>query len=147
MPLCFSHELHSLHTMFLFGCCQSCAIHLYVRSRPRQTLSTYLLMRLLSLFDGIIHLAFVTHIYWARIVFGSYPHPLILVEWVTSKGSRRHREQRRNALSAARKRHKWYRMWPKAPIYPSLSSWSEHSSLSQVPPPIVATSSSRPRTL
>ena len=80
MPLCFSHELHSLHTMFLFGCCQSCAIHLYVRSRPRQTLSTYLLMRLLSLFDGIIHLAFVTHIYWARIVFGSYPHPLILVQ-------------------------------------------------------------------
>jgi hypothetical protein len=27
-------------------------------------------MRLLSLFDGIIHLAFVTRIYWARIVFG-----------------------------------------------------------------------------
>ena len=80
MPLCFSHELHSLHTIFLFGCCQSCAIHLHVRSRPRQMLSTYLLMRLLSLFNGIIHLAFVTHIYWARIVFGSYPHPLFLIQ-------------------------------------------------------------------
>jgi hypothetical protein len=51
-----------------------------VFAAPRQTLSTYLLMRLLSFFDGIIHLAFVTHIYWARIVFGSYPHPLFLVQ-------------------------------------------------------------------
>jgi hypothetical protein len=52
MPLCFpSHELYSVHTMFLFGCSVNCVpyIHTY------QTSTTYLLMRSYSVFDGITH--------------------------------------------------------------------------------------------
>jgi len=66
MPLCLpSHELYSVHTMFLWLLCQSCAIHPHISNVDH--LFTYALA--LGFRWDHTRLAFVTRIY-ARIVFG-----------------------------------------------------------------------------
>jgi len=66
MPLCLpSHELYSVHTMFLFGCSVNCVPYI----RTYQTSTTYLLMRSHSVFDGITH---AWHLLLAFIVLELY---------------------------------------------------------------------------
>jgi len=63
MALCFpSHELYSVHTMFLFGCSVNCV-------RSYQTSTTYLLTCSYSVFDGITH---AWHLLLAFIVLELY---------------------------------------------------------------------------
>ena len=61
-----SHELYSVHTMFLWLLCQSCAIHPHI-SNVDHLFTTYALA--LGFRWDHTRLAFVTRIY-ARIVFG-----------------------------------------------------------------------------
>ena len=73
MPLCFpSHELYSVHTMFLFGCSVNRVLYIHTY----QTLTTYLLMRPHSVFDEITHtwhlllaLSYSNCIWWLMYVY------------------------------------------------------------------------------